>query len=269
AMKRSPTFTIRCTPLCCALSNLRSRRQRGATSRSASAAKSPATRAMPRCFSGSGCGSCRCRRATSRGSSSASATSTWSPRAGASAPSWTNPTRSRWLCCSTISTRRSGQQSGWAEPQRCGREFGGSVDQPPDLYPVAGIGQTALFGFIRAALDRFFGCHSGRDLDVFSGGDLDLEFVVAHFAMPDFRWHGSISSRGLRSHPANTGGWSFDRGLLLQLGHAAAMRRYGARRAAGGDVILCVPTYNPYVMAQAFSPGRNNVLHSQRPPFPR
>src|SRR6266576_3064955 len=178
AMKRSPTFTIRCTPLCCALSNLRSRRR---------------------------------RRATSLGSSSASATSTWSPRAGASAPSWTNPTRSRWLCCSTISTRRSGQQSGWAEPQRRGREFWGSVDQPPDLYPVAGIGQTAFFGLIRAALDRFFDCHSGRDLDFFSGGDLDLEFVVAHFAMPDFGWHGSISSRGLRSHPANTGGWSFDR----------------------------------------------------------
>src|SRR5207248_2499674 len=35
--------------------------------------------------------------------------------------------------------------------------------------------------------------------------------MVAHFAMPDFGWHSSISSRGLRSHPANTGGWSFDR----------------------------------------------------------
>src|SRR5207248_6142506 len=138
-------------------------------------------------------------------------TSTWSPRAGASAPSWTSPTRSGWLCCLTISTRRSGQRSGRAEPQRRGREImAASVDQTPDLYPVAGIGQTAFFGLIRAALDRSFGCRSGRGLDVLSGGDLDLEFVVAHFAMPDFRWHGSISSRGLRSHPANTGGWSFD-----------------------------------------------------------
>ena len=85
---------------------------RGGASRSASAARWPATRAIRRCCWGWACANCRCRRATSRGSSSASAASTWSPPPGAPARSWTRPTPPASPPCSTISTPSPGPREG-------------------------------------------------------------------------------------------------------------------------------------------------------------
>ena len=56
---------------------------------------------------GWGCANCRWRRAASRGSSSASAASTWWPRQGGRARSWTRPIPSASPCCSTTSTPAS------------------------------------------------------------------------------------------------------------------------------------------------------------------
>jgi hypothetical protein len=69
------------------------------------------------------------------------------------------------------------------------------IDLPNDLNAITRISEPAIFGRIRASFRRA-GFASRRDLN--------LEFMIAQFTMPDFGSHSAISYLqrfGLSAHP--------------------------------------------------------------------